>query len=109
MLKLHRAERTDDDGTAPPRADRNPLKIIYTATHSNQKTTIDFPVEVNVDTRFSGVGPVVAAVQISTDHLSNIPEALDKLAEYLERTALAIRERGTDRAVNMVLYDELPR
>lgn len=78
-----------------------PCVSVYELTHDNGRTTLDMGIKLT-----QAWGETTAElVSGASDHQANLPmqakaikgghaEALDKLADWLERAALAIRQRG---------------
>lgn len=66
------------------------LRATYELIHSGESTTLDLEVVVT-----AGRGGFCAGMNLSCPDKPTTDEALDKLAEWLERSAAAIRERKT--------------
>lgn len=85
--------------------DRN--HALYEMRHCGPVTTLDLDVEVVIDSRYEKT-PITAAMDIITPSCDSVEESLDKLAEWLERSAAGIRARQKDeKTLSFSLYANL--
>lgn len=64
----------------------------YTITHALRGTTLTLNMRITQSTQFGTVTSEITDLRPKVD--GNVEEAVDKLAEWLERAAIAIRNRG---------------
>lgn len=79
------------------------ILLEYSAEHNNGTSTLDLDISVKL-----GHEGAVASMEIKCPPCGDEEAALDKLADWLERTAKAIRARKADDA-SIKLYGTQPR
>lgn len=82
--------------------------IVYELSHSNTQTILNLDVDVSIDCRYSDAPKVTASMKIEGKPSKDVGGALEYLADWLERSAMAIRSRDTLKALSLPMYDEVP-